>query len=293
MDICKHMSEEEKRGFWQRWRYKYRFVILNSDNFEERLSFKLSRLNVFVLSSFFLVFLIGGTILLISLTPLREYIPGYTSTNMRRDVVKLNHMSDSLLTLIESKDRYLKNIQLIIDGKTPEEINDTNTIRTRSLENIIFETVYEDSVLRTQIEDEERFNLFASASNKEQNIESVLFFTPISGVVTQSFDPKNQHLGVDVVAKENEAIKATLDGTVALASWTSETGYIIAILHDNNLFSVYKHNSVLLKKQGDKVGAGEAIAIIGNSGELSSGPHLHFELWYYNKPIDPEQYIVF
>ena len=287
------MSEEEKRGFWQRWRYKYRFVILNSDNFEERLSFKLSRLNVFVLSSFFLVFLIGGTILLISLTPLREYIPGYTSTNMRRDVVKLNHMSDSLLTLIESKDRYLKNIQLIIDGKTPEEINDTNTIRTRSLENIIFETVYEDSVLRTQIEDEERFNLFASASNKEQNIESVLFFTPISGVVTQSFDPKNQHLGVDVVAKENEAIKATLDGTVALASWTSETGYIIAILHDNNLFSVYKHNSVLLKKQGDKVGAGEAIAIIGNSGELSSGPHLHFELWYYNKPIDPEQYIVF
>ena len=293
MDICKHMSEEEKRGFWQRWRYKYRFVILNSDNFEERLSFKLSRLNVFVLSSFFLVFLIGGTILLISLTPLREYIPGYTSTNMRRDVVKLNHMSDSLLTLIERKDRYLKNIQLIIDGKTPEEINDTNTIRTRSLENIIFETVYEDSVLRTQIEDEERFNLFASASNKEQNIESVLFFTPISGVVTQSFDPKNQHLGVDVVAKENEAIKATLDGTVALASWTSETGYIIAILHDNNLFSVYKHNSVLLKKQGDKVGAGEAIAIIGNSGELSSGPHLHFELWYYNKPIDPEQYIVF
>ena len=293
MDICKHMSEEEKRGFWQRWRYKYRFVILNSDNFEERLSFKLSRLNVFVLSSFFLVFLIGGTILLISLTPLREYIPGYTSTNMRRDVVKLNHMSDSLLTLIDRKDRYLKNIQLIIDGKTPEEINDTNTIRTRNLENIIFETVYEDSVLRTQIEDEERFNLFASASNKEQNIESVLFFTPISGVVTQSFDPKNQHLGVDVVAKENEAIKATLDGTVALASWTSETGYIIAILHDNNLFSVYKHNSVLLKKQGDKVGAGEAIAIIGNSGELSSGPHLHFELWYYNKPIDPEQYIVF
>ena len=190
-DICRRMSEEEKRGFWKRWRYKYRFVILNSDNFEERLSFKLSRLNVFVLSSFFLVFLIGGTILLISLTPLREYIPGYTSTNMRRDVVKLNHMSDSLLTLIESKDRYLKNIQLIIDGKTPEEINDTNTIRTRGLENIIFETVYEDSVLRTQIEDEERFNLFASASNKEQNIESVLFFTPISGVVTQSFDPKN------------------------------------------------------------------------------------------------------
>lgn len=293
MDICRHMSEEEKRGFWEKWRYKYRFVILNSDNFEERLSFKLSRLNVFVLSSFALVFLIGGTALLISLTPLREYIPGYTSTNMRRQVVELNHLSDSLLTAIESNDRYLNNIRFIVDGKTPEEVDDINTSTTQNIEDIVFETVSEDSVLRKQIEEEERFSLFASANNKEQSVENVLFFTPIKGVVTQSFNPKTQHLGVDIVAKENEAIKAALDGTVALSSWTSETGYVIAILHDNNLFSVYKHNSVLLKKEGAKVSAGEAIAIIGNSGELSTGPHLHFELWHNNKPINPEQYIVF
>ena len=287
------MSEEEKRGFWEKWRYKYRFVVLNSDNFEERLSFKLSRLNVFVLSSFALVFLIGGTILLIALTPLREYIPGYTSTNMRRQVVGLNHLSDSLLAVIESKDRYLNNIRFIIDGKTPEEIDDINTSITQNIEDIVFETVSEDSVLRMRIEEEERFSLFASANNQEQGVENVLFFTPIKGIVTQSFNPKNKHLGVDVVAKENEAIKATLDGTVALSSWTSETGYVIAILHNNNLFSVYKHNSVLLKKEGAKVDAGEAIAIIGNSGEWSSGPHLHFELWHNNKPVDPEQYIVF
>ena len=287
------MSEEEKRGFWEKWRYKYRFVVLNSDNFEERLSFKLSRLNVFVLSSFALVFLIGGTILLIALTPLREYIPGYTSTNMRRQVVGLNHLSDSLLAVIESKDRYLNNIRFIIDGKTPEEIDDINTSITQNIEDIVFETVSEDSVLRMRIEEEERFSLFASANNQEQGVENVLFFTPIKGIVTQSFNPKNKHLGVDVVAKENEAIKATLDGTVALSSWTSETGYVIAILHNNNLFSVYKHNSVLLKKEGAKVDAGEVIAIIGNSGEWSSGPHLHFELWHNNKPVDPEQYIVF
>ena len=293
MDICRHMSEEEKRGFWEKWRYKYRFVILNSDNFEERLSFKLSRLNVFVLSSFALVFLIGGTTLLISLTPLREYIPGYTSTNMRRQVVELNHLSDSLLTAIESNDRYLNNIRFIVDGKTPEEVDDINTSTTQNIEDIVFETVSEDSVLRKQIEEEERFSLFASANNKEQSVENVLFFTPIKGVVTQSFNPKTQHLGVDIVAKENEAVKAALDGTVALSSWTSETGYVIAILHDNNLFSVYKHNSVLLKKEGAKVSAGKAIAIIGNSGELSTGPHLHFELWHNNKPINPEQYIVF
>ena len=135
--------------------------------------------------------------------------------------------------------------------------------------------------------------MFASANNKTQSVDNVLFFTPVKGVITQSFNHKNQHFGVDVVAKENEAIKAVLDGTVALSSWTSETGHVIAILHDNNLFSVYKHNSVLLKREGAKVSAGEAIAIIGNSGELTTGPHLHFELWHNNKPIDPEQYIVF
>ena len=287
------MAEEEKRSFWEKWRYKYRFVILNSDNFEERLSFKLSRLNVFVLSSFALLFLIGGTTLLIALTPLREYIPGYTSSNMRRQVVELNHLSDSLLTAIASKDRYLHSVKLIIDGKTPEEINESLSAENSTIEDVVFETISEDSVLRKQIEEEERFSLFATANNKTQSVDNILFFAPIKGVVTQSFNPKSQHLGVDIVAKENEAIKAALDGTVALSSWTSETGYVIALLHDDNLFSVYKHNSVLLKKEGAKVSAGEAIAIIGNSGELSTGPHLHFELWHNNKPIDPEQYIVF
>ena len=287
------MSEEKKRGFWERWRYKYRFVVLNSDNFEERLSFRLSRLNLFVLSSFALVFLIGGTALLISLTPLREYIPGYTSTNMRRQVVELNHLSDSLLAIMRGNDQYLSNIRFIIDGKTPKGVNDTTRTSSQIFDDVVFETITEDSVLRKQIEEEERFSLFASANNKMEGVEDILFFTPIKGVITQSFNAKNQHLGVDIVSKENEAVKATLDGVVALSSWTSETGYVIALLHDNNLFSVYKHNSVLLKEQGDKVVVGEAIAIIGNSGDLSTGPHLHFELWHNNKPIDPEHYIVF
>ena len=293
MIFAKDMSEEKKRGFWERWRYKYRLVVLNSDNFEERLSFSLSRLNLFVLSSFALVFLIGGTTLLISLTPLREYIPGYTSTNMRRQVVELNHLSDSLLSIMAGNDQYLNNIRFIIDGKTPKDVNETLRSSSKIIDNVVFETIIEDSVLRRQIEEEERFSLFASANNKMEGVEDLLFFTPIKGVVTQPFNAKDQHLGVDVVSKKNEAVKATLDGVVALSSWTSETGYVIALLHENNLFSVYKHNSVLLKEQGDKVVVGEAIAIIGNSGDLSTGPHLHFELWHNNKPIDPEQYIVF
>lgn len=283
---------EEKRGFWEKWRYKYRFVVLNSDTFEERLSFKLSRLNVFVLSGFALIFLIGGTSLLIAFTPLREYIPGYTSTNMRRQVASLNQLSDSLVVALNHKEQYLQNIRNIIEGRLPEE-NPTSIVEENDALNISFERNAEDSLLREQVESEEQFSLFSSATSQQQGIQNLLFFNPIKGVVTQPFNAQEKHYGVDVVAQENEAIKAALDGTVAFASWTSETGYVIALLHDDNLFSIYKHNSVLLKKEGAKVSAGEAIAIIGNSGELSSGPHLHFELWHNNKAVDPQQYIVF
>jgi murein DD-endopeptidase MepM/ murein hydrolase activator NlpD len=286
------MKEEEKRSFWEKWRYKYRFVILNSDTFEERLVFKLSRLNVFVLGSFALLFLIGGTTLLIALTPLREYIPGYTSTNMRRQVVELNHQSDSLMLALEHKERYLLNIRNIIEGKLPHAEGLDNQESTPNLD-IHFEKSIEDSLLREQIETEERFSLISSAASKQQSIKNLLFFSPIKGVVTQKFKPQEKHFGVDIVAQKNEAIKATLDGVVVFSSWTSETGHVIALLHDNNLFSIYKHNSVLLKKEGARVRAGEAIAIIGNSGEFTTGPHLHFELWYNNSPVDPEQYLIF
>lgn len=287
------MSEEEKRSFWERWRYKYRLVVLNSDTFEERLSFKLSRLNVFVLSCFVLLFLIGGTSLLIALTPLREYIPGYTSSNMRREVVALNNLSDSLVAALNHKEHYLQNIRNIVEGRLPDEMPQESTPSEDHMITVSFDRNVEDSLLREQVESDERFNLFSAASSRQEQVHNLLFFTPVKGVVTQEFNLKEAHLGIDIVAQENESIKAVLDGTVAFASWTSETGYVIALLHDNDLFSIYKHNSVLLRKEGEKVTAGEAIAIIGNSGELSSGPHLHLELWHNNKAVDPQQYIVF
>lgn len=287
------MERKKNNGFWQRWRRKYRLVILSADNFEERLSFMLSRLNIFVFSSFVLLFLIGGTCLLIALTPIREYIPGYTSSNMRRDVVELNRLSDSLLVVIESKDRYLENIRHIIQGSHPTEKTDSLFGKKDLSAGVVFETVAEDSILRQQVEDEERFSLFAPSKKQSNGVESLLFFAPLKGVITQEFMPENKHWGVDVVAKENEAVKATLNGVVVFSSWTSETGYVIGLLHENNLFSIYEHNSVLLKKEGDKVEVGEPIAIIGNTGELSTGPHLHFELWHNGKPINPELYMVF
>tara|TARA_B100000925_G_scaffold228540_1_gene177027 strand:- start:1915 stop:2625 length:711 start_codon:yes stop_codon:yes gene_type:complete len=235
----------------------------------------------------------GGTALVIAFSPLREYIPGYTSTNIRRQMVTLNQLSDSLNTELIYRERYLQNIKNIIEGRNIDTAQVEIILPNSTLEDINFEKTPEDSLLREQVEAEEKFNFFGYTNVDNQSIEKLLFFLPVKGLITESFNIEDEHYGVDVVTKENELIKSTLNGVVVMSSWTSETGHVIAIQHENNLLSVYKHNSVLLKDQGERVEAGEAIAIIGNSGKWSSGPHLHFELWYNNNPVDPEQYILF
>jgi murein DD-endopeptidase MepM/ murein hydrolase activator NlpD len=235
----------------------------------------------------------GGTALVIAFSPLREYIPGYTSTDIRRQMVTLNQLSDSLNTELINRERYLQNIKNIIEGRNIDTSQVEIVAPNSTLEDINFEKTPEDSLLREQVEAEEKFNFFGYTNVDNQSIEKLLFFLPVKGLITESFNIEDEHYGVDVVTKENELIKSTLNGVVVMSSWTSETGHVIAIQHENNLLSVYKHNSVLLKDQGERVEAGEAIAIIGNSGKWSSGPHLHFELWYNNNPVDPEQYILF
>jgi murein DD-endopeptidase MepM/ murein hydrolase activator NlpD len=235
----------------------------------------------------------GGTALVIAYSPLREYIPGYTSTDIRRQMVTLNQLSDSLNTELINRERYLQNIKNIIEGRNIDTSQVEIVPPNSTLEDINFEKTPEDSLLREQVEAEEKFNFFGYTNVDNQSIEKLLFFLPVKGLITESFNVEDEHYGVDVVTKENELIKSTLNGVVVMSSWTSETGHVIAIQHENNLLSVYKHNSVLLMDQGERVEAGEAIAIIGNSGKWSSGPHLHFELWYNNNPVDPEQYILF
>ena len=283
----------KKQSFWKRWRLKYRFVVLNSETFEERLAFNMSRLNVFLLTCVSLTLLIGGTTLIIAFSPLREYIPGYTSTNIRRQMVNLNQLSDSLKIKLDSRERYLQNIRNIIEG-VPVDTTDFYLPEKTSVQNDgAVERVYEDSMLRERIESEDRFNFFSSENSENSSIEKLLFFKPVDGLVTQSFNVDEEHYGVDVVSKKNELIKSTLSGIVVFSSWTSETGNVIAIQHANNFISIYKHNSALLKQQGESVEVGESIAIIGNSGKWSSGPHLHFELWHNNQAVNPENYILF
>lgn len=285
-------EKEKKERVFTRLKNKYRLVILNDDSFEERFSLRLTPLlmvNIIGLSIIALVALVAS---LIAFTPIREYIPGYTTSGMKRQLITLTLKTDSLALQLKEKTDYIQNINNIISGNIGKD--SIQGLKTNvNHETIKLKAGKQDSVLRAEIEQEDRYSLSVGNEKNSSSIRSFFFFTPLKGVVSHSFNLEEEHFGVDIVAPENEAIKATLDGAVIMANWTYNMGHVIQIQHSNNLVSVYKHNSVLLKKLGERVKAGEAIAIIGNSGELSTGPHLHFELWYNSSPINPQDYMVF
>lgn len=285
---------------WQMMRKKlhdkYRLVIMNDSTFERKLSFRLTRMNVFVAVGAVAILLVIGTTFMIAYTPLREYIPGYGDVNLQRELYKLALRTDSMERDIVQKNRYILNLRYIIEGKTipGNDIEKPADSVVNNYKDIDFSISKEDSELRNEFENGGKYNLtFSDQENMAGSINSFFFFPPIKGILTSGFNPRNGHFAVDIVTKKNEAIKATLDGTVILSSWTLETGYIIVIQHQSNIISVYKHNSVLLKKAGEYVKAGDPIAIVGESGELSTGPHLHFELWYNGRPVNPKDYMSF
>jgi murein DD-endopeptidase MepM/ murein hydrolase activator NlpD len=208
--------------------------------------------------------------------------------------VKMTARTDSLQQLVDAHDNYLRNLVGVMEGKV-----DTTTFR-RDTSARLYDTIRElerseeDSLLRLQMESRDRFELLdADEKAFSSGIGSYSFFTPLKGTIVTRFNPAQKHYGIDIVAGPDEVIKSALDGTVVLANFTSETGYVIGVQHSNNLFTLYKHNSALLKSVGDYVRAGEVIAIIGSTGELTSGPHLHFELWYLGNPVNPTDYIAF
>jgi len=287
------MEKEKHKKIVNKLKHKYRLIIYNDDTFEEVGFFRLSRLNLLSVVGGGIILLITAITVLIAFTPIREFIPGYPDGNMRRNIINNVYRLDSLEHEIEIRDRYFKSINQIIRGETPisYENNQDTTIR---YEEISFNISEHDSLLRQQIEEEELFNLSLITGNlNNTDFSKVHLFPPVKGIVTQDFNPKENHYGTDIVTASNKVVSAVMDGTVIMANWTLETGYVIQIQHKNDLISVYKHNAELLKKIGNRVTAGEAIAIIGNSGELTSGPHLHFELWHNGTPIDPEDYIAF
>jgi len=286
-----------KAHWWNKLRTKYRLVIMNEDSFEEKLSFRLSRLNVFVAVSTVSILLVIATTFIIAFTPLREYIPGYTNVGLQKRVYELQLKADSLEKEFARKDLVLTNIRNIVEGKDivdrlPEQKPDT--VRSPDVN---YTHSPEDSLLRREFENREQFNLYYNdreeLAGQTTPLRSLYFFCPLKGILTNPFNPETGHFGVDIVAKRNEAVKAVLDGTVIFSSWTVETGHVIAVQHMGNFISVYKHNATLLKSQGAFVKAGDPIAIIGESGELTTGPHLHFELWTAGTPVNPVDYISF
>lgn len=279
-------------------RKKYRVVVYSNDTYEEKAHFKLTLLNFFnilVASSVLLIILVTY---LIAFTPLREYIPGYTDVSLNRRVYEMERRADSLEMVFKQKDLYINNLKRIINGED-FDTDSVNSLLTKSsntnFDNIVIKNSEQDSLFRLGYEEETRNNLFGNRimSDVSREFKLVSFFAPINGIVTQHFNREAKHFGTDLVASNNSVIKATADGTVIYSDWTVDNGYCIGIQHNGNLFSIYKHNAVLLKEEGDFVNAGDAIAIYGNSGSLSTGPHLHFELWYNGTPLNPEDYISF
>ena len=283
---------KEKVRLWDRLKYKYKLSVINETSYEEVFNFRLSQLHVLTALSVLAVILVVLTILLIAFTDLREFIPGYPDGNMRQMIAQNALRVDSLENELLKRDRFFKSIRLVLNGgdTTSLERSREDTARYRN-DTIRFQISEQENEFRAAIEERERFNL--SLGMKEQNHDYYHFFPPVEGIVTQSFDEKKRHYGTDIVAKANAKGAAVLDGVVIFTDWTVKTGYVIQVQHTNDLISVYKHNSILLKKQGDYVRAGEVLGVVGNTGEESSGPHLHFELWRAGNPLNPENFIKF
>lgn len=289
---------ESKNSRWkiftEQLRNKYRLVILNDDSFAEKFSLRLSPLGLIILLSSITIVMTTFVISIVAFTPLREYIPGYGNVNDRKELLSLSTRADSLEQTLAARDWYMDNILNVFAGKTEGKPAKPAKDSTGKYRNIDIKPSTEDLKLRNEIET----NQLASTSdkvsaNKIGAISHFFFFTPVNGIITSSYSLRDQHFGVDIVAKEHELVKATLDGTVLFSGFTAEDGYVIQIQHANNLTSVYKHNASVTKHTGDYVKAGEPISAVGNTGETSSGPHLHFEIWYNGLPLNPQDYVVF
>jgi murein DD-endopeptidase MepM/ murein hydrolase activator NlpD len=233
------------------------------------------------------------TFILIANTSIKKNIPGYPDIDDKRQLYNLIILADSLLLDIEKKNLYIASFKNIFEDNPLEEDYKEAELFDFRYDTIKNRKSYNDSILRAEFENQSMYNLYFNESGQltestETSIKSFNFFTPLQGIITSGFNLMEHHYGIDIVTSHNEAVKATLEGTVIFSVWTLETGYIIGLQHERNFISVYKHNSVLLKKEGDHVLAGEPIAISGESGELTTGPHLHFELWENGSPVNPE-----
>ncbi len=285
-------NEKQNKTFLKRIFNDYKVVVSSEDTFEEKLSFKANKINAFIIMLLYSIILIAFTISIVFFTQLREMVPGYSSSDLLNRAIYLTKKTDSLEQQIALNNKFYKSIEDVLSGNVVEFVSrDELSIDSNLINPDIFTISpnLQDSILRQYVENEDKFNL----TNNELVIENKMFFSPIKGEITQSFNFNENHFAIDIAADIGTPVKSVLDGKIIFSEWSLETGYVVVIDHGENIISVYKHNSKILKEQNDFVQAGEVIAYSGNQGNLSTGPHLHFELWKNGTPIDPEPLLNF
>ena len=285
------MPKKKKHTLIDKLSERFHILLVKEKTLEKRKLFSSSSINLAASSLFAFLLLLSTSFILIYITPLKEYFRGYTSIELRENAVENSMKLDSLESLYISQSKYIKSLKDLLSGNISFEDLDQNTENTESnsLELEIVKTNLDDSLLRALVDEEDKYNAF----DLEGERFTTVLFPPVKGGLSSGFDYESKHYGVDIAMPENSPVHSISEGIVVFAEWTSETGFVIILEHLNGLTSIYKHNSSIIKTQGDRIETGEIIAFTGNTGSLTTGPHLHFELWYRGEPVDPESYIEF
>ena len=285
------MPKKKKHTLIDKLSERFHILLVNEKTLEKRKLFSSSSINLAASSLFAFLLLLSTSFILIYITPLKEYFRGYTSIELRENAVENSMKLDSLESLYISQSKYIKSLKDLLSGNISFEDLDQNTENTESnsLELEIVKTNLDDSLLRALVDEEDKYNTFDLQGERFTTV----LFPPVKGGLSSGFDYESKHYGVDIAMPENSPVHSISEGIVVFAEWTSETGFVIILEHLNGLTSIYKHNSSIIKTQGDRIETGEIIAFTGNTGSLTTGPHLHFELWYRGEPVDPESYIEF
>ena len=289
-------SEKKKKSLlFRNLRKRYHLRIQDEVSLHDRVFLRISKIRIYIMGILSVFFLIAATTFLIAFTDLRKFIPGYSDADMIPMIYEMNRKADSLEHVSYIQKNYIENLRNILTGNISLHDTVQQAPAPVSIENIRYAPSREDSILRNEIEAIKDYTIQERAvPNKLSAFADENFILPVlGGTPTSHFSYVNRHYGIDLVGKAGSPVLSTLDGTVIFNEWAIETGHVLVIQHKNDIISVYKHNSSLLKKAGDYVKAGDPIAIIGNSGEITTGPHLHFEIWYKGIPLNPKDYLTF
>ena len=271
----------------------FRLSLLDAKTHQQLVSVRFNRTGFFVSIVTIAVVICAAIFSLIAFTPIRTFIPGYPDARTKRAAIQNAIKVDSLESVIYRWELYSENLRRVVEGEEPVSIDSIIAVSNRKIAQAKDPEYLkkQDSLMRQEVKEEEMFDI-SSRSQRQLPIEGMLFFTPVQGVISQGYDP-TFHPFLDIAAPAGTVVKAIANGTVIYDGWSEETGYTIQIQHDGDIVSISKHNEKLLKKTGDKVSAGSPIALVGNTGKLTTGEHLHFELWHKGESLDPTKYISF